>query len=298
MDYESILKGRRRNWDPLKSDEVREAEREEERRKRREEHEKKDKGGGSSRGTFGMLRTRRREREYAEDMERFRKAVRQGVILFSVFLLALAGWLAFNAWREARERALYEREFERYQTVLTGGEVVDDLSTPAAAFATWRSAWLQEDLSKVISIYSPQHFESLTTGNKTRSDLEVEYRLMRQRGLLQHQVDMAANFEGAEIIRAPSRPWRNQELAIFRSAAFLRPGSGPDGVRYVVTFSYDSQSGEWRFADMREAHYFNVRWEMETQIQPVRGGARAIRYDEEGNRLENPAAANFPSVSR
>ncbi len=286
MDYDSILKGRRRNWDPLKPDEVREREKEAERQKKREELEKRARKRGSI-GVFSVLRQRRREHEQAEDMERFRRALLQGGILIGAFVLALGSWIGLNSWIEAREHARFQEDFARHQQVLQGGEMVNDLSTPSAAFATWQSAWVREDIPAIISTFSPKYFERQTRGGRSRSDLEVEYRRMRQRGLMQSQVDLAASFGTAEPVRAPSRPWSDQELAIFRSEALLRPGAGPDGVRFIVAFSYDERSGQWRFADMREQQYFNVRWERETQIMPARGGARAVRYDEQGNRIEN-----------
>ncbi len=286
MDYDSILKGRRRNWDPLKPDEVREREKEEVRRKKREEQEKRAMKPGKL-GSFSILRQRRREREMAEDMERFRRALWQGGFLMTGFLLLFGSWMAVNAWLDVREQARFEEQFTQYQEIVTGGEKVEDLSNPSAAFATWQGAWVREDIPRVVSLFSPTYFESLTSAGQTRRDLVEEYTRMRQRGLLQNQVDLANSFGNAEVVRAPGRPWGDGDLAIFRSEALLRPGAGPDGVRFIVAFSYDAESGEWRFADMREAPYFNVRWERESQILPVRGGTRAVRYDEDGNRIEN-----------
>ena len=66
IDYDKIVEGRRRNWESLKPEEIREQEREAQRERLRKEREEKGKEG------FFARRQRLKDEAAAEDRKRFR----------------------------------------------------------------------------------------------------------------------------------------------------------------------------------------------------------------------------------
>lgn len=281
MDYDSIVKGRRRNWDSLKPEEIRQAEKEAERQKRREELKKK--------GTRGLNRFKardiHREEEEARDLAQFRRAVRQGAILFAGLAIFVVATSVIRSCLHSQRMAAYMASAAQYDQVALGGGTVRDFSDPVAAFASWRSAWLEGDADKLIESYSEKH-RKLLEPSGDMSALRRRYGDLLRSGRLEENRIIAENFIEPELFRVPAEPWRHGQLALFRSQPLERLDRPGEEIRYFAAFAYDANTRSWRFADQREAPFFSVQWETEEDIQPVRGGAQAVRYDESGRRID------------
>ncbi len=277
MDYDSIAKGRRRNWKPLLPEEVRKEEAE----ARREAAREKRKGKKST--ELGREEYRRRFREDSEERDQalWLRTKRQSIILLGGFLLLALGWSGFKlgmkSWRIRENR----EALSQVQSDLAGGATIADLSTPPFAFATWRSAWLTGDMRTAVSMLSATTFRAITK-NRSRPEVMRQWADMYSRGAYESRIQLAQAFEKAEVLAIPSKPWSDGDLAVFRSAPYLRPKEMGEPHRYTLAFSYDSNSKQWLFADLRDADFFSVRWLSEKQIMPVKSGLNATRYNESG----------------
>jgi hypothetical protein len=277
MDYDHIVKGRRRNWDPLKPEEVRQREKEEERARR--EAERAAKGVGQT--GFQKLRKRFLEANEAADKEEFRRAVLQAIVVLSVFFIAMGLWGVVSMLAAGRARDLFASRVDTYEEMIAANQRVHFLEDPLGAFSTWRSAWVRRDFQDLVNTFSETYLRKAIP-NGDRSALVHDYLQVDARGGMEPSVSLAFNLGSPEPVRIPRKPWSKGELAIFRSQPVLQMG---EEKRYIVALSFDSTSGTWRFADLREAPYFNVKWTNETQIAPLRVGLGATRYDEKGNQI-------------
>lgn len=277
MDYDQIVEGRRREWDELKPEERRRQEKEAERQKRREEREAKAK----TRTSYERMRSFMQDRAAEEDRALFRRTMRQSLMLvggFVLVILVVYGGQALVAWRSARA---YRVELASYEKVLLQGTMINDLKTPVGAMATWRDAWKKGDMKRLVSLFSSRFFGKLGR-NRTYDDVVREYERLYSSGALETQAAIVDGFEGAEIVRIPDKPWTNGELALFRSPLVEKVGA-TEPTRYIGAFSYDATSGQWRFADFREAKFFSVKWTQESMITALSAGPNAATYDERGN---------------
>lgn len=280
MDYDQIVKNRRRNWDALKPDEVRQREKEEAREKRRKEREEKEKTVPAT--SYDRLRRRLREESERQDKELFERAVRQGGILVGGFVLLIAlfyGWGRYLTYRTEQD---YLRSLSKFDLALVDGRIVVDLSNPVGALATWRSAWAEGNMDRAVNIFSRSYQAKLKI---PKEDLIRDYKDRYFTNRMEDQLAIIQNFEGAEMIRVNRKPWKDGELAIFRSAFLQRVDEKPPGIRYIVAFSWDAGANEWRFADLREDYFFNVNWNRENMIKPLRKGPSAPRFDITGKQI-------------
>lgn len=281
MDYEKIVEQRRRNWDALKPEDIRRAEKEAERAARLAEKEK----SGKPTGGFHSTRKRLREEADKQEVEQYRRTMKQVYVLVGLFVLLVGIVLGVERLNSMRREAAFRQRIETYALSVNEGKHIDDLSDPIGGLATWRSAWMTGDMQKLIAVYSPSYFDQMA-GNSTYDRLLAEHRRLYRSGAFESSVQMASAFDYPELVRIPRRPWRDKELAIFRSPYILRQGDQPPGVRFIAAFSWDSRSSEWRFADAREEQYFSIRWTSEPMITAMRMGPNAPRFDEHGNRIE------------
>lgn len=282
IDYDKIVEGRRRNWDPLKPDEVRQKEREEERERAREQQETK---AGRRLGGYHQLRQRLKVEAERDDRARFRIALRQSIVLGSAFIFVLLAFIGIERLIEARRRAALVQTMDKYERVVDDGKFVHDLSTPVGAFATWRSAWARGDVKELVGVFSPRFYSHMAAG-RGYNDVYVEYKRLFDTGRLQPTRELAEAFAGAEMLRIPKPPWKNEEIALFRSPHLQIIHEPPPGKRYIAAFSYDANSKSWRFADVREDKYFSVLWDYEAKIRPLRIGPAATTFDESGRAIQ------------
>lgn len=284
MDYDDIVKGRRRNWDELKPEEIRQREKEQERE--RKDKETKEKGNRNL-GYF-----ERRQKKVEEDRERDMAQYRQTVRLIAIGAGALAFVIVvvFTTSTILRMRTMsaYIAQVSEYDVAVLSGERIRDYSDPVNAFASWRGAWIDLDPEAILESYSRTYLDLLEPSGNYEI-LKARYSSLVKGGGLANTQEIAVNFTNPELFRIPSRPWREGMLALFRSQPFERanPAAHQESVfRYIVAFSYDASTESWRFADMREEIYFSVRWDFEGQIRPLRGPAQAIRYDSSGRPID------------
>lgn len=277
MDYDKLVKGRRRNIDALKPEELRRREKEEQREKRREEREKAGKSTKHER-----IEKQKKVRTEKEEQE-FKKATRDSLLIAGVFLAILLAVITIERlyayWREGS----YIENIDRLSTRVSRGEEVNDLSNPVAALTTWRTAWVDGDFEKLLDTYSMEYY------GRTVRDTSREAVLNRLRGGFDtggyaDQVTAASAFEYPKIVRMPTKPWSDGELAVFKS---LGLNYGDDDIRYfTVSFAWSTDYNEWRFVDLRRSEFFNPKWSHENAISTLKGGPNAVRYDEEGNRIK------------
>ncbi|CAN5341715.1 hypothetical protein BH09SUM1_BH09SUM1_22950 [soil metagenome] len=285
MDYDSIAKGRRRNWDKLKPDDMRRREREEERARKEAELEKSGK-----KRNFGFFEFRRRllDKAAEEDYVRYVAAVKQATILGGAFVLVIMVWLGVEMMMRSHRKAENLKRLDSYELMLSKKKVIDDFLDPIAAFESWRSAWQHEDVVRVIGMMSSVNFGRMSA-SKDRNDILTEYRNMKERGALKSSVEVAEGFTYADIINLPGKPWHDKDLASFRSGEITLSSDPSTSREYVASFSYHETSKTWKFADVREAQYFSVKWDSEAMLTALQAGPRAVRYDEDGEILQ-PAA--------
>jgi len=278
MDYEKIVKGRRRNWDALKPDDVRQQEKEAEKDQRRKERDERDAVRGMSRE---RLRQRLKDEASDEDKVAFRRAKSQAFVVVGIFLVAIVVVIGVERFLTWRTRQRYVESLATYEKVILDGKTVSDPSTPVGALATWRSLWVEGNMEGLVDMYSRRNIDRLSR-TKNRDDVKAEYRRLHDRGAFESQAELASSFDGAEILIAPKPPWKDDQLAVFRSPAIQRiDDQGPPRV-FVASFSWSEQIKKWRFADLREEPYFSIRWTHEGLISPLRVGPNAVKYDAKG----------------
>jgi hypothetical protein len=276
MDYDSIEKGRRRNWDALKPEDQRAREKEEERARKREEREKAGKQAGYFERRREMLDEAR-----ARDIAEYRRALRRSALLGGGLVLAITLQVGISAWLSHRRETAHRNELRRAEERIQSGAVVTSREDPFSAYATWRSAWLTGDMRRVAGMVSPTLLVAIDPrGN--RQAVEQRYQDLWARGQLAATQEIAINFVHPEAVRIPERPWRDKQLAIFRSRPVFHADRPTEEIRHILALSYDIGSKSWCFADLREAKYFNVQWEFEGQIKPLKAPNLAEIYDSEG----------------
>jgi hypothetical protein len=273
-DYDSIVQGRRRNWDALKPEEVRRKEQEEARARREEERQKR----GVRFTSFHDLRRKLQEAALAEDAAKFRLALRRSAVLLGAFVILVATIIIIDRVASSRAAQAIIKGVETYDQRVENGEAIHVLDEPVGAFASWRSGWVRGDMERLVATFSPAYVGRISTKND-RSAVVAEYKRMYEAGGMTGNVALAEQFFAADAAYVPRRPWSDKSLAIFRSQVMVH-----EGVEriYIAAFSYHSKTGKWGFFDMREAPYFSIRWRDEGDVKPLRTGPNATRYDEEG----------------
>jgi len=279
MDYETIVKGRRRNWDALKPDEVRQREKEEERARREAERDK-----DPNRGMTGFQRWRAHLMEQAriQDRKQFDAAMRQAAIIGGVFVACVVVWLVIEQVLATQARSLFSQRASGYETALGSNQAINNLEDPLGAFTTWRSAWMREDYGQLVRTFSPNYLRRVEPSGD-QSALARTYLKMAASGGMQPSIALAQNFGSPEPLRVPRAPWSDGQLAIFRSQPIVLYG---EEKLYTAAFSFDAKTGTWRFSDLRESPYFSVKWKTEEDILPLKVGSGATRYDDDGNEME------------
>jgi hypothetical protein len=279
MDYDKLVEQRRRNWEALKPDEIRKQEKDEQREKAKQEREAKGK-----KASFQERRRKAREEQQKKDVALFQRNKRQIMILAGGFVLVFLFVVGAERLLDMRQRRLWKEKIEFYNLTLREGELIDNLKDPVGALATWRSALRKGNMQKLVDLYSPMYLKK-ASGSGSKAELVNEHQRMYARGSMQSNVEVATFFDMPDLLHIPSKPWRDKDLALFRTQYIQLIGEPPPGVRYIAAFSWDAKSGEWRFADVREAQFFNVRWDTEEQISRLQYGPNATRYNEEGERV-------------
>lgn len=274
MDYEKIVKGRRRNWDPLKPDEVRQREKEEERARKEAER-----ASGKRETSFQRLRRRFREAAEAEDRARFNRALRQSIILGGSFLLFVGLWITVSAVTRSRAFESLRSNVSENDAAIRKGLRVFRLNDPAGAFASWRSAWLREDYDDLVKTFSQTYLRrSMPSGDASK--LIDDYIGIAATGGMESNITLAGQLADADPMIVPRKPWRNGQLALFQSQTVVSMGIDK---QYTLAFAYDANSQNWRFADMRESQFFSVKWLTEADIKPLKAGVNATVFDERGS---------------
>ncbi|MCC6547116.1 hypothetical protein IT570_08095 [Candidatus Sumerlaeota bacterium] len=275
IDYDKIVEGRRRNWESLKPEEIREKEREEKREREKREREASGKEG------FFARRQRLKDEAAAADKRRFRSTLRQSVLMIGGIFLIAGAYLGISHVINKQREAALRRSILDVQALVEKGTVVLDMSTPVKAFGTWRSAWKRNDMQAVVRLLSPR-FLSKTSETASRSNIAMEYERLQREGRMEASRELSLHFENTYPIRIPLPPYRDEELAIFKSGEVPVVGQRGPGRFYIVAFSYSKTNKSWHFADVREAKYFSVKWYMEAMIRPMRIGPGATTYDDTG----------------
>ncbi|MDX2177072.1 MAG: hypothetical protein SF028_11445 [Candidatus Sumerlaeia bacterium] len=309
MDWDEIQRGRRRNWDKLKPPDERA--REERERKlaemRAEEARRREEKAASAVAapappgygdeqvrkaleaeapkkamSYHKRRSLRIAEERAGDIARFVRARKQSFLLAASAAALIATVYAVQFADAALEKRKMMADFKRYNDLIFYNERVQDFSTPLSALASWRGAWRLMNAEDVYRSLSPGRQVSFTGSRPPREYIrDLQHRM--ESGASVNYRAMSAMFEDPEFVRLPKRPWRDGELAIFRSPPFKSRESNAPPERLIAAVTYDRQTGEWRFSDMREAPYFSVKWTLEGMIAPRAFGLAAVRYDEKGD---------------
>ena len=289
IDYDKIVEGRRRNWESLKPEEIREQEREAQRERLRKEREEKGKEG------FFARRQRLKDEAAAEDRKRFRRSLRQSVVMVGGLLLIAGVYLGITHLIQQQREAALRRSLEEVQALVANGTIVLNTTTPVQAFGTWRSAWKRGDVPTMVKMLSPRYINK-ATDTKSVADLMQEYERLYREGRLEPVREITLDFETAVAVRVPLPPYRNEELALFKSGEVTKSRENGPPKQYIVALSYNRADKQWYFADVREAKYFSVKWYMEAMIRPMRIGPGATIYTEEGNPIQDSPSRMRPQA--
>ena len=281
MDYDKIVAGRRRNWDALKPDDVREKESEEKRAAQQAELEKK----GSRLSGYHRFREHLMKQKAAADAAEFIQSRRQILAAVGAFMLAFFLWNGVQFLRDIWNRTTVVNNIAKLEVEIMAGKTINDLKTPEGALATWRSAWMNGDMPILADSLSDKHVSRLVK-SADRTRLALDFKRQYAANLFESTIDLASNFYGADPIKIPRTPWSDGELAMFRSLHFQRFDEPAPGRRYIAMFAWDAKRKVWRFADMREEEVVSVKWRYESNIQALAAGPNAQRYDEDGNLKE------------
>ncbi len=303
MEYDDLVKGRRREWEKLKPPEQRRAEA----RERREAELNAAEEAAAARANSprmpgdtsenepvvrkGYFERRQEKLDKAReaDMAQFGRARRlaYGVLGFLVVLF-LGSW-SVRAIARFNAKGEYQQELDKLESLASVGHRLEIFKSPTGALLSWRSSWIRKDAWAVWRTLSSKVQQDLSRAkNVSLAVGEMQSRM--KSGAYDGHIDLIRKFEKPEIVRLPLPPYRNGELAIFRSQPIAREGSKFPPQKWIVAVAWSTELKEWRFSEFREAEYFSVKWTVEPMIMPKMGGMRAIRYDEDGHPL-NPVGA-------
>jgi len=299
MNYEELEAGRRRNWDKLKPPAQRKAEekakREAELKAAEEEalrvrNESRKPGDpiepppGAKKGFF-RRRQERMDTRRAEDVAKFRQ-IRNRSIAAIISLVVL--FSATTLIRRLNAVAAYEEQMEQYSRYVSlnmMGEPVQVYDSPFGALESWRSAWMRHDAWGVWNSMSPTQQGNLSRAKPMNATV-LEYQQRLKSGHLDEYVDRIRQFDYMDVIHVPGKPWRDGELAIFRTRTPIAQGNNQPGMDWIVATVWCADIKQWRVADYREAPFFSIKWRLEPQILPRMGGMRAVRFNRDGSSIE------------
>lgn len=299
MQYDDLIKGRRRDWEKLKPPEQRKAEARERREAALQAAEKAAQDRANSprmpgdtsenepvvRKGYFERRRERLEKAREADLHQFGKARRMayGALAFLVVLF-LGSWTV-RAIARFNAKGEYQQELEKLESLASAGHRLELFKSPTGALLSWRSAWIRKDAWAVWRTLSAKVQQDLSRAKNVNLAVGETQARMKS-GALDGYIESIRLFEKPEIVRLPLPPYRNGELAIFRSPPIQRTGSKFPPQKWIIAVAYSTELKEWRFAEFREAEYFSVKWTVEPMIMPKMGGVRAIRYDEDGHPLD------------
>ncbi len=251
IDFEDIQRGRRRDWDKLKSPEVR---REEDRQRKEEDQELQERK--STLRKKEDAKAARREQDLVE-WERTRKQI---VVMLSVLFVAIlvyAGvkWAVRYAVRESRGERIAE-----LAALVNSGEGFEGYETADEAWATWRTAWMRRDAALLYRVYSPGERRRATgSGSDQRFIRSMQERM--DAGLFDKYVAIAAQFDEPEVFLMPLSP-SDGDLAVFKMT-FVDPRlpRGKNEMVWVLALSYDGRTKRWGFEDLRSDDSWLDRWD-------------------------------------
>ncbi len=299
MDYDDLVKGRRREWEKLKPPEQRRAEA----RARREAELKAAEEAAAARAASPRMpgdtsenepaprkgyferRQERMNKAREADLHQFGKARRMAYMALAFLAILFLGSWAVTAVARFNAKGEYEQELDRLEALASVGHRIEMFKSPTGALLSWRSAWIRKDAWAVWRTLSARVQQDLSRAKNVNLAVGETQARMKS-GAMDGYIDLIRLFEKPEIVRLPLPPYRNGELAIFRSPPIAREGSKFPPQKWIVAVAWSTELKEWRFAEFREAEYFSVKWDVEAKILPKMGGMRAIRYDEQGHPLD------------
>ncbi len=188
------------------------------------------------------------ERRYAEERERgleeWQKTKKQlillGIIAGSVLVVVLVVSFVLQLLAGGREQV----EMARYMKMAGRKEIIHDLSTPVRALATYRSAWLRGDMRQIWKMTSPAIKKDILAARSESQHILDQLHLYTS-GSFASWVDVMKDMNEPEFLFKPAKPYRDGELAVFRTQPYTPPQGNRIPIRYAISFAYND--GEWQF---------------------------------------------------
>jgi hypothetical protein len=94
----------------------------------------------------------------------------------------------------------------------------------------------------------------------------AEQRRLYLGGSFRDWMEVVQALKDPEFIQRPSLPYRDGELAVFRSQPMPPPRGQRNPIRYVFVFAY--QKGKWKFVQSGPENTWKTTWTSLYQIKP------------------------------
>lgn len=205
------------------------------------------------------------DRERAKDREEWEKTRRHLLFLGAiagaalvVLLLVAVIWQSAHRDREAAELVKYMKRADKMETL-------NDLSTPARALATYRSAWLRGDFKLVWEI-TVTAMKRDTLAVRSEQQHLADLRRQHAAGADREWIDVIRGLQTPEYVQKPSRPYENGDLVAFRSQPYAPPGGKRAPGRYVISFVY--VHGDWKFFKGVPESAWRASWKTIYEAKP------------------------------
>lgn len=158
-----------------------------------------------------------------------------------------------------------KREMREFMHRAEKKESFYDLSTPIRAMATYRNNWMRGDMRPLWEMTVTQVQKDILAVRGVEKHI-AEQRRLYLGGAFHDWLEVLRGLDNLEYLQRPSLPYRDGELAVFRSKPMPPPRGQRDPIRYVFVFAY--QKGKWKYVQSGPESTWKTTWTSLYQIKP------------------------------
>lgn len=208
-----------------------------------------------------QLLLEKRQKDRAEWERTKRQLLWFGGIVGGILMIFLGIQQAGHLLSGGQEK----REMREFMQRAQKKESFYDLSTPIRSLATYRNNWLRGDMRPLWEMTVTQVQKDILAVRGAEQHIAEQRRLYLS-GSFQAWIEVVRALNAPEYFQRPSMPYRDGELAVFRSQPMPPPRGQRDPIRYVIAFAY--QKGKWKYVQSGPEGTWKSTWTSLYHVKP------------------------------
>ncbi len=270
INLDEIRKGRRRNWESLKDPEER-------REKLREEREKELQK--SKQKSWMRVRDEERRNKESENEAAWKQSKRRVIFLISTFvgfLLLSSVWnFAVNKYQESA-RIQQKKDL---RIAVDSGVLFSNFETPLDAWASWRSAYMQQNAKVLQESYSKDYLKRTAFGTSANEWIRKQTDRFKK-GTDERTTIIAKGFSDPVFRYYPNWGQREGTLCVLQDSIEFPENYGGSTVEFVLALVYEAKSDSWKVEELRTSDAWRDSWTNKNHISRTQNPDQLRREEE------------------